>query len=82
MSNDTMLNDAEFENEIREMSDRQLSEFTARQVLGLCKRIKGNEGRITSLEGRSKKAFGITGGISGALGAAVVALIDYFAKPR
>ncbi len=82
MSTTDMVNEAEFENEMKEMSDRQLSEFTARQIVAICKRCTTEDVRITALEGQSKKAFGITGGVSGAVGAAVIAILDFIIKPR
>ena len=68
-----ILNDLEFEKQIKEMSDRELMEFSAR--LGYTNCI-----RIQSLENRSKKAMGATAGIAGILGVAIASVIDYFLR--
>ena len=79
-----MLNDLEFENMINKMNDRQLLEFTARQVYDVCIVASSNEGRITKLENRDKKFVGAVSGISGfigtCLGAAVLFLINHFSR--
>ena len=75
-----MLNDAEFENEIKEMSDRQLGEFTARQVYIVSKQCIDYDGRITELEKApaTKKQTLATGGISGGVMAVIIGIIEYF----
>lgn len=73
-----ILSEAEFENEIKNLSDRQLSEFVARQVYDICKQREAEDKRIAVLEGRDKKFAGALGGVSGAVGAILVSVIDYF----
>ena len=80
MSNDNMLGDLEFEQRIGELSDRELSEFTARQIFECRKDIHSNTKRIRTLEGKSRKIFAITGATGTMIGGAIVALINYF-KP-
>lgn len=77
---DGMLNEAEFENEMKEMSDRQLIEFTARQVFGIHTNCKKEDIRIKALESRDKKTFGLSGGAGAVFGGIMVAIIDYFTK--
>ncbi len=78
MGNDNILDDLDFERQIGELSDRGLSEFTARQVFESRKDIHSNTKRIKSLENKSKKIFAITGGAGTFFGGAIVALINYF----
>ena len=80
MGDDNMLDDLDFERQIGELSDRGLSEFTARQVFEARKDIHSNTRRIKSLEGKSRKVFAISGGAGTMIGGAIVALINYF-KP-
>ncbi len=73
-----MLNDLEIEKAIGEMPDRKLLEFTARQVCAIHAIALDHEKRITGLETHDKKLFGAVGGISGLIGAGIVAAINYF----
>lgn len=76
-----MLNDAEFESRVRGMSDRQLSEFTARQLFDHCQQNALSDKRITDLEGGSRKLSGITGGVTALVTSVVIGIISYFTKP-
>ncbi len=73
-------NDAEFNNEIEKMDDRQLSEFTATQLYVLCKKCVIEEKKIKALENRDYKFSIAIGSISGTLGAILTILVDYLAK--
>jgi len=77
-----MLNDLEFEKEINKMTDRQLMEFTARQVWDVNIIACANRNRIQKLEGvnlrASSKAGGIGGIIGSAIGALTVFLVNHF----
>ena len=73
-----ILNDMEFEQNIRQMNDRQLLEFTARQTYGVCLLAESSEKRIDILERRDRKTFSIIGGLAAFFGAAVVAIINFF----
>lgn len=65
-----MLDNASFEARIKSMSDRELSEFTARQLFDHCqKEILVN-----------KKVSGVTGGISGAVAGIAIGLVEYFTR--
>jgi len=68
-----ILNDLEFNKEIRAMSDRDLLEFTTKLAYS-------NAIRITSLESRNRKTMGVIGGVGGVIGAAIAATIDYFMR--
>ncbi|GAG90101.1 unnamed protein product, partial [marine sediment metagenome] len=72
------LNDMEFEQHIKKLSDRQLLEFTSRQTYDISILARHNEKRISALEGQSNRRTGIIGGGGAIIGAAVVAVIDYF----
>ena len=63
----------DFDKSIREMTDRGLLEFTAREVYTHGK-------RITTLENRSNKTFGAVGGIAGFIGIVIGAVINYFVR--
>ena len=71
--------DIDIEHSIKEMPDRQLLEFTARQVYSVCGTVRDHGRRINNLEGRARKTTGIAGGIGTAIGAAIVTLFNYFA---
>jgi len=68
-----ILNDLQFDKEIKEMPVRELLEYTA-------KLSYSNAIRITSLESSKKKTSGVVGGASGLIAAAIVAMIDYFMR--
>ena len=78
MADDNMLDDLEFEKRIAELSDRGLQEFTARQVFETRKDVSTNTKRIVKLEKKSNKIIGITGGLGSLIGAAIVAILNYF----
>lgn len=80
MNNGEMLNDLEFEQRIGELNDRDLSEFTARQIFEARKDIHSNTKRIKSLEGKNKKIFAITGATGTIIGGAIVAIIEHFKR--
>ena len=73
-----MLGDLEFEQRIGELSDRELQEFTARQVFEVRKVSANHEQRIAGLEGRSRKAFAFSGGAGTFVGGVIVGLINFF----
>lgn len=73
-----MLNDLEFDKQIKEMTDRGLMEFTARQLYEHCEESNIRDGKIKALEDRDKKFAGAVGGASGLLGAAIIAVLNYF----
>ena len=75
-----VLNDLEFEKQIKEMSGRQLLEFTARQTYDVSILARSNEGRVVKLENRDRKIFGATGGIGAVFGVIIASIIDYFMR--
>jgi len=74
------LNDMEFEQYIKELSDRDLLEFTSRQTYDIFILSGDNKKRIGKLEAQSNKRSGIIGGGGAMIGAAVAAVIDYFVR--
>jgi nucleoid-associated protein YejK len=77
---DGMLNEMEFEQNMAKMKNRELLEFTARNVYELNKRCPINEERITTLESTVRKRSGITGGITSAVLVVIYAIIDRVTK--
>jgi len=77
-----MLDELQFDKLIKGKTDRELSEFTARQVFELCREVEAGSKRIDSLESHDRKTFGIAGGIGGGaatvLGVAIVAILKRF----
>lgn len=74
------LNDMEFEQHIKNLSDRELLEFTARQTYDVSIVAGSNKKRIGKLEGQSNKRSGVIGGGGAMIGAAIVAVINHFTK--
>jgi hypothetical protein len=74
----------EFENSIKFLKDRELSEFIARLIWEHCedgKLInKDVEKRLTTVESRDKKVIGAISGGSSILGAAIIWIINIFTK--
>lgn len=68
-----ILNDLEFDKQIKEMNDRELMEFSAR--LGYSNAI-----RITSMEAQRRRAIGMTGGLGVFVGGVIVGLIEFFRR--
>ncbi len=75
-----VISDIEYEQHIKYMDDRQLLEFTARQVYDLCVKVSEDRKRIDALEKHDQKAFGTAGGIGAVIGAAIATVIDYFIR--
>ncbi len=70
----------EFEKLIKELPDRELLEFVARQNYETCSQIATQDNRLKDLESGNKKASSISGGITGAIAGIVMGIIGYFAK--
>ena len=68
----------EFEGLIKNLPDRQLLEFVARQNFETCIRSEKHDRRISSLESSSRKISGITGGITGTITAVLIGIINWF----
>ena len=73
-----MLGNLDFEKRIKEMDDRSLLEFTARQTYDVCQLVSKHDRRLRVVENRDRKFMGTIGGIGGAIGAGIVAAINYF----
>lgn len=79
MPNGRVINEElEFKQRIATMRDRELLEFAVDKLYDLSLRCPEEDGRITALEKQNKKMFGITGGISGVIGAGIIAAINFF----
>ena len=74
------LNDLELESRMKEMSDRELLEFTARQSYEVCIVAQDNRKRVEKLEGKNNKMFGVSSGAGTIIGAAIVTVINYFMR--
>lgn len=71
----------EFERSIQSMSDRQVLEFTARQVYTMQLLCPIHEDRLVKLENldrNGKKVIGISGGIGGIIAGIIIAVVNYF----
>lgn len=71
---DGMLDDLTFEQQIAGLNDRELMEFTARQVFGMAKGCSDHETRIQSLEGRGPRMRAVAG-IGGFAGSVIAGAI-------
>lgn len=74
-----LVDTMEFESRMAEMSDRQLVEFVAREVVATCRRCENHNKRLVNMEDGAKKTSSIAGAITGGLTAAIVGIINYFA---
>ena len=72
-----ILDDAELEERMKSFTDRQLSEFTLRQVTVICRQYVAYGKRIKDLEDRDRKTFGLIGGLGAFFGTAVGAAASY-----
>ena len=79
---DNFLDDVNFENQITELGDNQLEliKFVARQQYSASKVLVSHDKRLNKLEARDRKAFGISGGIGGLIGAGIAGFIDYLLR--
>ena len=76
-----MLDELEYNRLIKGLSDRELQEFTARQLYDIKIIAFTNTERIGVLEKRDvslRRAGGIGGAIGSAIGAGVVCAVNYF----
>ena len=74
------LDELALETHIKKMGDRELSEFTARQIYDVCNLTRSNERRIVTLEKRGNKLIGLVGSLGALLGAAFMAAIEYLIR--
>lgn len=79
-SGKNMLNEMEFSKRLKEMGDRELSEFTARQAYETRIIVETNVYRIGKLENRDRRTSGLIGGAGVFFGGAVVAVVEFFRK--
>ncbi len=77
-----LINQLTYKAQIKSRSDRSWQEFTAEKVFELATMSADHEKRIVTLEERDRKAFGISGGIGGIIGAALIALTNYLLNRR
>ena len=74
--NGAMLNEMDFEQRIKKMPDRDLQEFTARQIFSVCKRCERHEKRIINLETLDRRMIVAGGGVGAVISGAVYAIIQ------
>jgi len=75
-----MLNDLDFEHKIKNMGDRELLEFSARQVWETCQRCERHEKRIKTLEMRPRYEARLTGATTGGGLALIVIAVEYLLR--
>jgi len=75
-----LVNELEFEQHIKNLNDRELIEFVARQQYDTSKLCPVHDRRLRDLEKRGRKETGITGGAGAVFGAFVMGAIDYFLR--
>ncbi len=73
-----MLNELDFQNHLKDMGDRDLLEFVARQTYETNLRCPKHDQRITDLEVKTKGISALSGAISGGFISAIIAIIEYF----
>ena len=77
-----MLEDAEFENEMKAMGEDQLAliQYNTRQTFKISKVVVSHESRIKAVEKRDRKVMGFVGGASAIFATAIAATLDYFLR--
>ena len=78
-----ILGELEFEKYIKDLTDRELIEFVARQQYEMAKLCPVHNRDIKSLkdkERHQRAIVGTTGGISALIGATIGAILDYFMR--
>ncbi len=75
-----MLHNLDFEKHMTEMTDRNLLEFTARQVWEMCQRCEAHEKRIAEIENGQKTMAGLAGGTTGGIVSALLLGVYFFLK--
>ena len=68
----------DFEKRIKEMQDRQLLEFVARQMFEVTDKCKTYDSKIASIETGDRRTSSIMGGISGTITGILIGIINYF----
>ena len=76
-SRPSFLNNIETEQHIKGFSDRELMEFTARQVCDIFTVVQDHGKRIKAIEHKGSKLIGIAGGIGTAIGAIITGAFNY-----
>lgn len=71
---DGLLDELEFDQKIAGLNDRELMEFTARQVFAMTKMCHNHGDRITALEGRGS-GLKAAGGFGGVVGGTIAGLV-------
>ena len=79
---DNFLDRMELDKRIEGMENRQLMEFTAKEVYSISVQVTDHQKRIKKLENRNRKEMGLVGTIGGILGVAFASILDYFLRGR
>ena len=75
---DELMTELEFTNTIKSMGDRELLEFNTLQLYQICERSEKHSKRISVLEKRDTRIFGISGAVGGVGSGVIVGIINYF----
>jgi hypothetical protein len=78
--NTAFSNDLKVEEQIKEMGDRDLLEFVARQTSILVGVVNLQDKRISKVEAKDSRIMGIVGGFGTVIGAIIVGTINYFIR--
>ena len=78
MNGKEFISDLEFESLIKEMDDRELQEFTARQVYEVCSTVASHGKRLFAVERKGNRVIGAAGATGAFIGGGLIAIINYF----
>lgn len=72
-----IINDLDFEKRIKDLPDRQLIEFIARQTLEITGKCKQYDKDIDSLKSGDRRASTIAGSVSGTITSILIGIANY-----
>jgi hypothetical protein len=77
-----MADAMEFEGQLAGLHGDELSRFIARALYNHCREQSTLNDKVTALESRSNKFAGMVGGVSGVIGATIVAVINSISNAK